>query len=104
MLSGGSGRGDGGVKKEGGREGGLRDGVEGGDKREGGKGGGGLELVRWHAGVAWSPWNCCLMTSQEAKMHKKVQHMDVVSRDWVGRKKWKIWDGMEEIKSLGWKK
>lgn len=32
----------------------------------------GLRLVRWHRDVAWSPWNCVLLTRAEAEVHYQL--------------------------------
>ena len=31
-----------------------------------------LRLVRWRTSEEWAPWNCVLLTEQEAKIHQKI--------------------------------
>ena len=31
-----------------------------------------LVLVRWERHSEWSPWNCCLLTKEEASAHEKL--------------------------------
>ncbi|KAL8620604.1 hypothetical protein ACOMHN_017885 [Nucella lapillus] len=32
-----------------------------------------LELVRWDKAMHWSPWNCIVLTSDEAESHEKIE-------------------------------
>ena len=38
-----------------------------------------LVLVRWDKHTQWSPWNCILLTTDEAKSHDKLVSLDEVS-------------------------
>ena len=37
-----------------------------------------LVLVRWERHSEWSPWNCCLLTKEEASAHEKLQDLTEV--------------------------
>ena len=37
-----------------------------------------LRLCRWFKDVDWSPWNCLLVTEEEAKVHMEVRALDEV--------------------------
>ncbi|XP_074041281.1 IQ motif and ubiquitin-like domain-containing protein [Leptinotarsa decemlineata] len=37
-----------------------------------------LRLCRWRKEEEWSPWNCILLTAEEAKVHLKVDKLDTV--------------------------
>uniref|UniRef100_A0A8C4RGP6 IQ motif and ubiquitin domain containing n=1 Tax=Erpetoichthys calabaricus TaxID=27687 RepID=A0A8C4RGP6_ERPCA len=39
-----------------------------------------LVLVRWNKYVEWSPWNCILLTKDEAKAHFKLKDVEKVSK------------------------
>ena len=38
-----------------------------------------LVLVRWDAHDEWSPWNCVLLTKEEASAHEKLENLEEVS-------------------------
>ena len=38
-----------------------------------------LTLVRWDKHEEWSPWNCILLTKEEASAHDKLEGLDEVS-------------------------
>ena len=38
-----------------------------------------LVLVRWERHSEWSPWNCCLLTKEEASAHEKLVDLTEVS-------------------------
>ena len=38
-----------------------------------------LVLVRWDRHSEWSPWNCCLLTKEEASAHEKLVDLSEVS-------------------------
>ncbi len=38
-----------------------------------------LELVRWERDREWSPWNCCLLTKDEASAHEKLKDLTEAS-------------------------
>ena len=38
-----------------------------------------LVLVRWNKLEEWSPWNCILLTKEEASAHDKLQNANEVS-------------------------
>ena len=35
-----------------------------------------LELVRWDCSKPWSPWNCILLTNQEAAAHRLLERLE----------------------------
>lgn len=37
-----------------------------------------LVLVRWNKHEEWSPWNCILLTKQEASAHAKLENVTEV--------------------------
>ena len=37
-----------------------------------------LVLVRWDKHSEWSPWNCILITKEEAASHDKLENLDEV--------------------------
>ena len=37
-----------------------------------------LVLVRWDKHAEWSPWNCILITKEEAASHDKLENLDEV--------------------------
>ena len=37
-----------------------------------------LVLVRWDKHTEWSPWNCILLTKEEAASHDKLENLDEV--------------------------
>jgi len=37
-----------------------------------------LVLVRWNCQEEWSPWNCILLTKDEAAAHEKIISLDEV--------------------------
>ena len=42
-----------------------------------------LVLVRWDRHEEWSPWNCILLTKEEAAAHDKLESLEEVSgTDW----------------------
>ena len=38
-----------------------------------------LRMVRWHPKLPWAPWNCVLLTQDEAASHSKLEDMGAVS-------------------------
>ena len=38
-----------------------------------------LVLVRWDKHIEWSPWNCILLTKEEAAAHAKLHKLEEVS-------------------------
>ncbi|XP_066155191.1 IQ motif and ubiquitin-like domain-containing protein isoform X2 [Euwallacea fornicatus] len=43
-----------------------------------------LRLVRWKQDTEWSPWNCILLTLEEAKEHLRVQNLeDVYEKEFI---------------------
>lgn len=46
-----------------------------------------LTLARWNPKEQWSPWNCVLMTKDEAKAHTKLDDIDEVQylKNWSER-------------------
>ena len=34
-----------------------------------------LKMVRWERDKEWSPWNCILLTKQEATYHHKLENV-----------------------------
>ena len=38
-----------------------------------------LTLVRWDKNEEWSPWNCILLTKDEAATHEKLVNLEEVS-------------------------
>ena len=38
-----------------------------------------LCLVRWDTSEQWSPWNCVLLTKDEAKAHNKIDSVEKVT-------------------------
>lgn len=38
-----------------------------------------LVLVRWNRTEEWSPWNCVLLTKDEASAHERVTNLEQVS-------------------------
>ena len=41
-----------------------------------------LRLVRWRTSEEWAPWNCILLTEEEAKVHYKIgEDLEEVSDD-----------------------
>jgi len=39
-----------------------------------------LVLVRWNNQEEWSPWNCILLTKDEASAHKKITSLEEVQQ------------------------
>lgn len=39
-----------------------------------------LLLVRWEKHLDWSPWNCILLTKDEAAAHLKLENIEKVLR------------------------
>ena len=39
-----------------------------------------LTLSRWEKKEHWSPWNCILLTKDEAKAHSKLEDIEQVSK------------------------
>jgi hypothetical protein len=39
-----------------------------------------LVMVRWDKSMEWSPWNCILLTKDEAQAHLKLTNIEKVSR------------------------
>lgn len=39
-----------------------------------------LVLVRWDKAMEWSPWNCILLTKDEAAAHLKLTSIEAVSK------------------------
>jgi len=39
-----------------------------------------LVLVRWDKYEEWSPWNCILLTKDEATAHLRLEHLHEVRR------------------------
>lgn len=37
-----------------------------------------LSLVRWNRHEEWSPWNCILLTKEEASAHEKLENLEEV--------------------------
>ena len=37
-----------------------------------------LRLVRWNRGKEWSPWNCILLTKDEAELHMHLDNLNKV--------------------------
>jgi len=37
-----------------------------------------LVLVRWNSQEEWSPWNCILLTKDEAAAHEKIKSLEEV--------------------------
>ena len=37
-----------------------------------------LHFVRWNKEEEWSPWNCILLTSDEADAHLKLKNLELV--------------------------
>ena len=37
-----------------------------------------LCLVRWEAGIQWSPWNTILLTGEEAQAHIRIERVTEV--------------------------
>jgi hypothetical protein len=42
-----------------------------------------LVLARWDKHVQWSPWNCILLTQDEAKSHEKLVSLDEVRASYL---------------------
>lgn len=40
-----------------------------------------LTMVRWESSKHWSPWNCLLLTRDEAKAHAQLDSVEEVSID-----------------------
>ena len=40
-------------------------------------------MVRWRRGEEWSPWNCVLLTREEAQAHLRLEEVEMV-RVWGG--------------------
>lgn len=40
-----------------------------------------LRMIRWQPTQPWTPWNCLLVTSDEATSHAKLDNMEAVSLD-----------------------
>ena len=38
-----------------------------------------LILVRWNIRYPWAPWNCILLTNDEAQAHVKLENPELVS-------------------------
>ena len=38
-----------------------------------------LVLVRWDKHEVWSPWNCVLLTKEEAEAHRKLKDLEEVT-------------------------
>ena len=38
-----------------------------------------LRLVRWNRGKEWSPWNCILLTKDEAELHQHLDNLNKVN-------------------------
>ena len=38
-----------------------------------------LRLVRWNRGKEWSPWNCILLTKDEAELHMHLDNLNKVN-------------------------
>ena len=38
-----------------------------------------LVLVRWDKDEEWSPWNCILLTKDEAQAHSRIDNLEAVS-------------------------
>ena len=38
-----------------------------------------LEMLRWEKGTEWSPWNCILLTKEEASYHRMLDNVYEVS-------------------------
>jgi hypothetical protein len=43
-----------------------------------------LRMVRWNPRLPWAPWNCVLLTQDEAASHTKLDDMNAVSPATVG--------------------
>nr|XP_033328950.1 IQ and ubiquitin-like domain-containing protein [Megalopta genalis] len=37
-----------------------------------------LKMVRYNVGEPWSPWNCILLTSEEAEIHNRIEDLSTV--------------------------
>ena len=40
-----------------------------------------LVLVRWNKYQHWSPWNCILLTKEEAAAHSKLENVNEVRQE-----------------------
>lgn len=47
-----------------------------------------LRMVRWNPAIPWAPWNCLLVTREEAASHAKLDDMKAVSSHLL------FWNGM----------
>ena len=41
-----------------------------------------LVLVRWDKDEEWSPWNCILLTKDEAQAHSRIEDIEKVRYEW----------------------
>ena len=37
-----------------------------------------LDMVRWDKHEIWTPWNCVLLTREEAEAHRKIKNLEEV--------------------------
>ena len=54
-----------------------------------------LAFIRWNKHEEWSPWNCILLTKEEASAHERLENVTEVCGGNVGMVMLRLWFGLK---------